>query len=1014
MARIPDAELEHMKSEISVERLVEAAGIALTKSSKDRLGKCPFHEDHEASLVVTPARNLWHCFGCGAAGGPIDWVMRMQGVSFRHAVELLRADLPLPAAATPAKESAIRRLPPAVALDADDQALLRQVVDYYHATLKASPEALDYLKARGIHDPEAIERFKLGFANRTLGYSLPIKAVKAGGEIRGRLAKIGLYRESGHEHFTGSIVFPIQDEAGNVTELYGRKICDNLRKGTPYHLYLPGPHRGVWNLDGLMASKEVILCEALIDALTFWCAGFRNVTAAYGVEGFTPDHLEAFQRLGVERVLIAYDRDEAGDRAAEKLAKKLMERGMGCWRALFPKGMDANAYALKVHPAKNALGLVLQSAEWMGGDTPPEPGPTEEEGKAAKEERHQEDQPAQASQDPASVPSLAAAPQESAHATIPPEAVTKPLSPVDNLPHEIQGQDLLLTLGDRRYRVRGWQKPLSPEVLRVNLMVSRGERFHVDTLDLYQAKARAAFLRQAGIELGESEDRLKLDLGKVLRKLEALQEDQLALALAAKNQPPPLTEAEHTEAMALLEAPDLLDRILRDFDALGIVGEEPNKLTGYLAAVSRLLDRPLALLIQSASAAGKSSLMDAVLDLIPEEDVIRYSAMSGQSLFYMGDRALRHKVLAIAEEEGARQASYALKLLQSEGKVTMASTGKDPGSGMLVTHDYMVEGPVMLFLTTTAIDLDEELLNRCLVLTVNESREQTRLIHAVQRSRETLEGLLAKNERDRLLKLHRNAQRLLQSLTVVNPYADQLSFRDDQTRSRRDHVKYLTLIRSIALLHQFQRDVKTHGEFRYIEVIPSDIERANALAQEILGRTVDELLPQTRKLLTLLHAWVKTECERQGLSQADFTFTRRQAREAMGWGDTQLWTHLGRLVEMEFLLPHRGRGKTQEYELLYQEEEGRTRLLGLAAMTAQIRGQAPKIRGGEAENSGSIRGVFGPDSGGIRDLVIAVGANGDEGPGRIKASEGENRSNFLPLAAVPSYPKLAHVNGHGR
>ena len=343
-----------------------------------------------------------------------------------------------------------------------------------------------------------------------------------------------------------------------------------------------------------------------------------------------------------------------------------------------------------------------------------------------------------------------------------------------------------------------------------------------------------------------------------------------------------------------------------------------------------------------------------------------------------------------------------------------ASTGKDPGSGMLVTHDYMVEGPVMLFLTTTAIDLDEELLNRCLVLTVNESREQTRLIHAVQRSRETLEGLLAKNERDRLLKLHRNAQRLLQSLTVVNPYADQLSFRDDQTRSRRDHVKYLTLIRSIALLHQFQRDVKTHGEFRYIEVIPSDIERANALAQEILGRTVDELLPQTRKLLTLVHAWVQQECEAQNVPQHEFQFTRRQAREAMGWGDTQLWTHLGRLVEMEFLLPHRGRGKTQEYELLYQEEEGRTRLLGLAAMTAQIRGQAPKIRGGEAENSGSIRGVFGPDSGGIRDLVIAVGANGDEGPGRIKASEGENRSNFLPLAAVPSYPKLAHVNGHGR
>jgi hypothetical protein len=328
-------------------------------------------------------------------------------------------------------------------------------------------------------------------------------------------------------------------------------------------------------------------------------------------------------------------------------------------------------------------------------------------------------------------------------------------------PHEVQGQDLMLSMSGRTYRVRGWQKPLNPETLKVNLMVSRDDRFHVDTLDLYQAKARTAFIRQASLELGTGEDALKLDLGKVLRKVEGIQADLLAETLKKKDQRPEMTAGEHAEALTLLKSPDLMARILQDFEALGVVGEESNKLTGYLAAVSRLLDRPLALLIQSASAAGKSSLMDAVLDLIPNEDLIRYSAMSGQSLFYMGDRNLQHKILAIAEEEGAKQASYALKLLQSEGRVTMASTGKNASTGMLETHDYTVEGPVMLFLTTTAIDLDEELLNRCLVLTVNESREQTRAIHALQRSRETLEGFLSKTRRDGLMTLHRNAQRLL-------------------------------------------------------------------------------------------------------------------------------------------------------------------------------------------------------------------------------------------------------------
>jgi mevalonate kinase len=250
--------------------------------------------------------------------------------------------------------------------------------------------------------------------------------------------------------------------------------------------------------------------------------------------------------------------------------------------------------------------------------------------------------------------------------------------------------------------------------------------------------------------------------------------------------------------LELLKAPDLMQRLLDDFETCGVVGEESNKLVGYLAAVSRKLDKPLAVIIQSSSAAGKSSLMDAVLNLMPEEERVHYSAMTGQSLFYMGETNLKHKILAIAEEEGAEQASYALKLLQSEGELTIASTGKDDSTGNLITKEYRVEVPVMLFLTTTAIDIDEELMNRCIVLTVNESREQTQAIHAMQRKQQTLEGLLQNEDRKQLIQLHRNAQRLLRPLLVANPFAEQLTFIDDKTRTRRDHMKYLTLIRAIA------------------------------------------------------------------------------------------------------------------------------------------------------------------------------------------------------------------------
>ncbi len=277
MARIPDAQLDRLKQEVSVERLAEGMGVVLKRHGADLLGLCPFHDDREPSLVISPKTNLWHCLGaCQAGGSVIDWVMRAEGVSFRHAVELLLADYQPLAAAAPGKRpanSSVKKLPTALDTQAGDAKLLAQVIDYYHETLKQSPEALSYLEKRGIANAEAIDRFKLGFANRTLGYRLPMKNRKDGAALRGQLQRIGILRSSGHEHFNGSLVIPVIAEDGSVTEVYGRKINDNLRKGTPLHLYLPGPHAGVWNAAALKACDEVILCESLIDALTFWCAG---------------------------------------------------------------------------------------------------------------------------------------------------------------------------------------------------------------------------------------------------------------------------------------------------------------------------------------------------------------------------------------------------------------------------------------------------------------------------------------------------------------------------------------------------------------------------------------------------------------------------------------------------------------------------------------------------------------------------------------------------------------------
>ena len=928
MARIPETEIERLKAEVSLVRLVEAHGVELKRHGKDWLGRCPFHDDKTPSLVVTPESNLWHCLGaCNAGGSVIDWVMKTESVSFRHAVELLRErsgaiEVAGPAVESRSKATQKKLASPLVASDADDQTLLRRVVGFYHETLKQSPEALAYLEKRGLHQPELIERFQLGYANRSLAYRLPDKKLK-GGEVRVRLQQLGVFSEKGHEFLNGSLVVPLFDASGRVVQMYGRKLLDNLRSGTPKHLYLPGEHAGVFNAECLKASSEIILCEALIDALTFWVHGFRNVTTAYGVNGFTDEMLSAFTAHQIKRVLIAFDRDEAGDKAAIELADKLTKHGIECFRVQFPKGMDANEYALQVTPAPKSLGLALRKAEWMGkGPAPAAPvsvGVLHEELPMLTESGQME---------VVQVPSLAAALPEPCS----PMPEQKPAS-VDA---EVKEQETVFTFGERRYRVRGLAKNSSVELLKVNLLVSQGEAFHIDTLDMYSAKARQAFIKQASLEIGAGEDTLKADLGKMLLKLEELQEQQLRKALEPKQADVVIDEDDKAAALALLKSPELLDRVLADLHTCGVIGEDTNKLTAYLACVSRKLAKPLAIIIQSSSAAGKSSLMDAVLSLMPDEERVQYSAMTGQSLFYMGETNLKHKILAIAEEEGAARAAYALKLLQSDGGLTMASTGKDPVTGNLVTQEYRVEGPVMIALTTTAIEIDEELLNRCVVMTVNESREQTRAIHALQRKRQTLDGLLQEAERNGLIALHRNAQRLLRPLAVVNPYAEQLTFLDSQTRTRRDHMKYLTLIQSIALLHQYQRPIKTVNHkgkpLEYVEVTPADIELANKLAHEVLGRTLDELPPQTRKLLRLIDEMATYQCAQQLLKLKDYRFSRRDLREYSNWGDTQLKVHLQRLVEMEFVHAHRSvHAQAHVYELVYhgEGEDGGRFLVGL-------------------------------------------------------------------------------------
>lgn len=897
MARIPESEIERIKAETDLVTLIQSRGVGLNQQGSNWTGLCPFHQDKDTpNLIVTPGKGLWRCMACAATGNAIQFVEKFDGLSFRHAFEVLANGKAAyeQSPNSPRKQSTVPKLECPVEDTAEDGRLLQQVADYYTKRLHA-PEnqaARDYLASRGLEDPELWQRFGIGFADRTLGLRIPEKNRKQGAALRDRLQELGVYRKTGREHLVGCITVPIRNAQGDIVQLYGRRIDPKAPKNQR-HLYLARPLAGVFNGDALK-EREIILTESILDALAFIANGMEATTCTFGTANFTDEIFEAIRAAKVESVRLAFDADEAGEQASAKAAARLQSIGIDCHQVKLPWGMDANQYA--IDQGGEALKQAVRSAAWVGSGPCT---PVQSSGGAASSH-------APAFKD-GTVPLAANLVAKKEDGPKPSELVKV-------------GEHHEVSFGPRVYRIGGLDKNNAPDALKITLRITYDGLMHVDSLDLYRDGERRKFIERAAEETTLQKDLIKRDLGKLLLLGESHQQARISgqHEEAARAD---LTPDAHAEALAFLKAPNLLKRIRESYSAAGIVGESTNLLAAYLAATSRKLRRPLAVIIQSTSAAGKSTLMEAVLSFFPAEEQVKYSAMTGQSLYYLGESNLQHKILAIVEEEGAEKASYALKLLQSEGELTIASTGKDPHSGRMETQEYHVEGPVAIVFTTTSIDIDEELLNRCLVLTVDESREQTERIHELQREARTVEGILAAERRKDILRIMQNAQRLIEPMRIANPYARHLTFTSGRTRTRRDHEKYLTLIDTIALLHQHQREPIRHEVGgRTVEMLPvtlEDIEAANQIAPEVLGRSLDELPPQTRRLLDHVKAHVRECMEANKAEQKFARFTRRDLRERTGWSETQTRLHFERLEAMEYIQRHNGRqGRLGEYELL--------------------------------------------------------------------------------------------------
>jgi hypothetical protein len=504
----------------------------------------------------------------------------------------------------------------------------------------------------------------------------------------------------------------------------------------------------------------------------------------------------------------------------------------------------------------------------------------------------------------------------------------KESSPVTRL---MRTPDGLVFSGDTlTYRITGLSAH-NLDRLRVTLKANPTDQpttFHIDTLDLYFSRARECFAEACAKYLKAQQSIIMAELSLLIAALEAER-----IAMREKGNAatvPPMSDEEKKEALGTLKSKDLLKTIVSDFDGIGYIGEKVNKLIAYIAAVSRLQPDPLAVLVLSRSGAGKTSLQDAVCKFVPPESVIQYTRLTGQSLFYRDQNALKNKVLAIEEEDGMKDAMYSIKTLISSQKLSVAATRTDAKTGKFSVDEYTVTGPVVVMVSTTNPDaLDDETKQRFLLLTIDETPEQTQRILQAQRTKNSHRWYEFTSDEGVVTKHHHNMQRLLKPLTVTFPDEIKVHWPYGRLQMRREQGKFLSLIKAIVLLHQYQRKTGTmkRGDgtkMEYVQAMQRDVDLALELGKDAFSRNIDDVSPTGRTLLKAIvelvnekHTILKQNDPNTERTLQDVPFTRKELRERIGWSETQVRRNIDHLVELGYLGRINGRhGSTFRYVLL--------------------------------------------------------------------------------------------------
>jgi hypothetical protein len=449
--------------------------------------------------------------------------------------------------------------------------------------------------------------------------------------------------------------------------------------------------------------------------------------------------------------------------------------------------------------------------------------------------------------------------------------------------------------------------------MRVTLKIQIEHQAIRHNLDLYNDTQVEKLIRKVAekLELGTSvigaalndlTDLLEQHRLEQIEKQGAQQQDKRKI----------LTAQEQQEARVYLSAPNLLSRTKEDIGKAGVIGEASSRLLMYLIFTSRKREHPLHIISLGSSGIGKTHLQEKVSALIPEEDKMEITSLTAAAIYYFGRYDLRHKLVLIEDMDGAENALFPIRELQSKRKIIRTVPFKNT-KGETKSIQLIVEGPVSIAGCTTKESLYEDNANRSFLIYINESKEQDELIMEYQRKHSA--GKIDTAEQQRIISQFQNMQRTLQAVQVRNPFAEFLKIPDEVFKPRRTNAHYLAFIELVTFYHQYQRERKYDTETgeEFIETTLEDVAEANTLMKEILLRKSDELNGACRSYFEKLKEWLQQTSKTM--------FTNGEIRQALRVNANNQKRYNLQLVSGSYIRKAKGnKAKGYAYEIVSYEE----------------------------------------------------------------------------------------------